>query len=1004
MTKRLIKATTVLLVFALLIVAALFAGIYFGTAQAAVPSVADADIADTYFTGETLTPPEASVSYGGQTVTTSDTTLVYPSGRARSAASYPLDEAGEYTLLYTAEIGGVPVEESRTFIAVQHLYEVSGTGSRAYYGTPSDPNVADRPGVVVELERGDTFTFNKPIDFGSMTSASALIQMYCVPSVINTADALQVIFTFTDTQNPDNYLTITAQQADVADTPSYDWARNSTYTRAGAAFQAQSGWEGSRLHSGDTWGTPSTFSLYGDCANGQTYATQAYYLWFDYTSKTLYTGANMTEVVRFDDPAVFSQFWNGFENGTAYLSITCGSYNSSSTTLVFTNIANIDLTQGDTEEVRDTQAPAIDIDLPAEIPQAVVGQPYRLFDAAVSDDEDSDPDFSCRVWYGYGSSLASEFDVIDGAFTPDRAGDYVIEYSAKDNFGNVATQTVTVRAAARSEALAVTLTGNAQAGLSGENVQVRGYEVSGTIGEWNVAVTASLQGSDVVYDVTDGVFLAEYAGTYTVTYTLSDYISSVSESYDLTVEAGNIVRITEVPALPDYLIAGCTYDLSGAVAYAYASGSPVETAVTFSSTDEQATISGSLFTPATEGEITVTFSAGTAESVSVTATVVEVGYGDSVHMENYFYGASITSSASSSSVAVQASQDASFTFINPVDAGFSITAAVDPERNAFGILRMTFTDPEDAACGFTLDIFRNEEGANAIVEIDGNTAGSFSGSWYGNEGAPISFTISYNTSTKMLSIGSLTVDLSVAPYSFGGFASGRVSIGGAFAEVSGEAGIFVSSINNQSLNSRDYDIANPQITLLGAMSRSFAPGDVVTVVPAIATDVLDPHVSFTVTVTDPSNAIVTSQSGVALDGVDPGMQYTFVVDRLGTYSVLWEAEDGSGLSQSSYFTISVTDNQAPEIRYVNGSVRTGSVGQTIPVAEIEVTDDFTDDVVYYVYLTRPDGVMIPLYTMAETVTYYNGFIPDVAGAWTVTYYAADDAGNAAIVSYTVNVM
>ena len=47
MTKRLIKATTVLLVFALLIVAALFAGIYFGTAQAAVPSDADADIADT---------------------------------------------------------------------------------------------------------------------------------------------------------------------------------------------------------------------------------------------------------------------------------------------------------------------------------------------------------------------------------------------------------------------------------------------------------------------------------------------------------------------------------------------------------------------------------------------------------------------------------------------------------------------------------------------------------------------------------------------------------------------------------------------------------------------------------------------------------------------------------------------------------------------------------------------------------------------------------------------
>ena len=53
--------------------------------------------------------------------------------------------------------------------------------------------------------------------------------------------------------------------------------------------------------------------------------------------------------------------------------------------------------------------------------------------------------------------------------------------------------------------------------------------------------------------------------------------------------------------------------------------------------------------------------------------------------------------------------------------------------------------------------------------------------------------------------------------------------------------------------------------------------------------------------------------------------------------------------------------------------------------------------------------MSPLYTMAEadgsvTITYYKGFVPDVAGAWKVTYYAADASGNAAIVSYTVNVM
>lgn len=101
----------------------------------------------------------------------------------------------------------------------------------------------------------------------------------------------------------------------------------------------------------------------------------------------------------------------------------------------------------------------------------------------------------------------------------------------------------------------------------------------------------------------------------------------------------------------------------------------------------------------------------------------------------------------------------------------------------------------------------------------------------------------------------------------------------------------------------------------------------------------------------------------------------------------------------------VKDGQAPSIAFPEGSVREGSVGSAVPVAAVSVSDDFDEDVAYYVYLTRPDGVMLPLYTFAAdgSVLFFDGFVPDAAGEWTVTYYAADDTGNAAIESYVVTV-
>lgn len=1012
MTKRLRKKQI------LLACAALSAAAVFGTAFGAMtgafaadsaPAVAEAEVADTYFTGTAFTPPAAVISYGGETKEAERTTLLYPSGGARSASSYTLDEAGMYTLVYSADFGGVPVEERRTFVAVQHLFEVNGSGS-AYYGT--DERVPGRPGIVAELRRGDSFEFNRIIDFNELNAEDGFIDLYVIPEEEGAADALQLIFTLTDTENPDNYITITAQQADVD--ASVTWARRSIYTRAGAAFQPQSGWEsrstGDVLHSGDTWGTPTNFSLYGDCANGETFATQTYRLWFDYAAKTVYVGPNMTEVIRLDDPAAFSQFWDGFEEGTAYLSVSCGLYNSASATVVFTDIAGFDLTGGNDEEVRDENAPELAVEVPETIPQAVVGVPYPVFAASASDDRDDSPRLSCRVWYNYGGSTASEYTVREGAFTPDRAGRYVIEYTAVDSFGNESKETYTVVAGERETPLSIVPNAAEGEGFSGEDVAVGGYAVSGAIGGYSVTARAALEGSDVVCEVvglteTGGTFFPEYAGTYLVTYTVTDYISSATATCRVEVEAGENVRISAVPELPSYLIVGCTYDLSGALAYEYSSGVPAATGVTISCSSA-ADISGTSFTPTAAGGMTIVFRAegagGSYDEISVPVQAVDVGYGGDLAMGSWFFGNGVTSAAQQGYVSLNASADARFDFINALDANFSLQAGIDSSRNAFGELAFAFADAESGEVGIEISILKNAAGENAVVLVNGRTAGSFEGDWYDDS----SFTISYDNSTGMLSVGSvLTVDMTSSAYGFGGFPSDRIRLSGAFAEVTGEAGLRFYRVNNQTLNNRAYDVATPQVTLLGNMDRSFTPGEKVTVVPAIATDVLDPNVTFSLTVTSPDGQTVVSEDGVSLSGVDPTRAYSFTADQIGVYAVRWQARDSSGNLQSSSLSLMVKDGQAPSIAFPEGSVREGSVGSAVPVAAVSVSDDFDEDVAYYVYLTRPDGVMLPLYTFATdgSVLFFDGFVPDVAGEWTVTYYAADDTGNAAVESYVVTV-
>lgn len=973
-----------------------------------LPDVEEAKIASTVFTGESFTAPDASITYDGKTEK-AEAKLIYPSGKMKGADSCLLDEPGLYTVEYTADFDGFPVQESRTFTAVQHLYESDGE-IKPCFGAPSD--VPDRSGIIVTLGKGETFRYNRIIDFNELTSADSLIEMYVLPQTLGTADARQIIYTFTDTEDENNVLTITQQAHSTLD----DWAVRQTYIRAGATGQPQSGWEwtGGPLHSGDKWGTSVKFSMHGLPETG-TYKTQTLNFQMDYENLSLMTNYGTREIVRFDDPEVFDTLWNGFEKGTAYLSITCGQFNSPDMTFVLTNVAGQTISDGDTVMIRDETPPEIFIEeTEDEIPPALVGSPYKLYEASALDEIDKNPLLTRRVFVNYGSSSQAEYDILDGAFVPDRAGSYTVEYKAVDYYGNTAVKTMTVIAGEREIPLSVSVLPGENTAVIGEEFTVAGYEVTGAISEYEVEIEASCEvaGESHRYSLTDGKFRPEYAGEYTIRYTVYDYVGSASAEYTLTVKRENVVKILESADLPDYMIVGATYRLPALKGVDYSDGTPRTVSAEIGASGA-ATLVGNNLSVEKSGEITITYTvrSGDAEdNISYKVPAIDVGYGSSYRMQNYFYGKGVTMSAALGYVQADVAADAEIDFIKELDHNFQAVFSIDPLKKSFGRLRLTVFDAENAGERIELVFFRNATGT-AYVSINGGKNMLTEGSWNGDG---ISWNVSYDSAVRNLKIGSYVNMTLEEGFSF---SSGQVRIRFALEEVSGPSALRIERLNNQAFSDASRDVVRPEISLLGVVAAEYSIGDSVKVPAAIATDVLDPAVSFSLSAKAPDGTVLWTDSGRELTLADPSNEYVFTASMYGQYSFELTAKDTSGRREVFRYTVNVTDTTLPNISLKGGIPSTSEVGQRIALPEATITDDSGIPVTYYVYVIRPDGVLLSLFTHATDkdgnwmynedgtpiLDYYDGFVPESAGIWTVRYYAADGSGNTALLACEITV-
>lgn len=960
------------------------------TASASQPAAALPKFNAYYLVGEAVKIPAVSMALNGLTLPASS--VVYaPDGRAFAAAETVLNLKGVYTVEYRAFFADKIYTVRFAFTVYDPAYSVTGGDSRAYYGvSPYDPG---REGVAVELSQGQEFRFSGTVDLTGKRAGDPIVDIDVLSQKAGVADFVRLEVTFTDVHDSSNTVTVSVRKS-IED-------NYMAYLQAGCYGQARVGWE--QGNPDRAYVEPSIWGAYTTCTfNGAIDPTgkviNTFSVSFDYEARVIYV--NQKLIVDLSDSRAFDNLWTGFTTGEAYVSVRAEEYTAMTARFLLTRAGSNDLRQSVRE---DTVPPEISADTQGygenALPAAEVGRPYKLFPASADDKECGSAPVNAYVYYAYGSTASGRVNVTDGAFTPFRSGVYTIVYRSSDLFGNTAEKLLRVTASAALPALGVGV-GAPGAGpnLVGHPVPVPAASATGASGNAVLTAVARHKTSGAEYPVTGGTFIPYAAGVYAVTYTATDYIGRTASavSADIAVADDGKPVFTGEASLPFVFIADAEYTLPELYAYSYASGAPVAVKAALSVTDGAGTreVADGKYTPSgTAAVLTYTATAGGSGSKSYSIPIQTIRTGSA---PNYAYdmrqlfltSAAVESNAANVTLVASAAGDTSVRFIKPLLAAkfeFEFESGGVSALSAAGRIDVYLTDSADPSVRVKVSFIKNGDGISLSVG-DGKpmpSVGSFTGaSTYRPlvkyDAAGLKFKDAQNNGIKAVST------VSGAPFT--GFPSGMVWLEFVIADVSGSARLALRNIGGQRLTNSAADNVSPGIDILGDYGGSYELGSTAVLPRAIALDILNLSVTFTMTVRGPDNSVL-------LDAVDPGREYSIPLSMTGAYQVRYTAVDSAlpGRPTQFSYAITVPDRSLPELSIAGAAPETAVAGKTVTLPAATASKNGTA-IEVYVYITDPFGVIKKL---DKNAAGKYDWTPLIRGAWSVEYFTVDAAGNTA---------
>ena len=955
----------------------------------------EVQIAETYSIGDVLTIPERT--YGDEKGVA---VMTYPDGSIkRVSGNVTLDMYGDYTISYTAASDGLVYEDKISFHVSKGAYLFSGSGSSAYYGEYYSDEKISRKGLVVNLAQGETMTFQTAIDLTGVTSLDSLVKGFVYPNsaVSGTYELGTLWFTLTDVTDPSVSLTFKGVAS--KDGINYPY----TYWQVAGNGQTLCGYEAvqSVLHVNNEWGTPAYHSFYGSYGTKKVIPGDVQFE-ISYDSVQLQAFANKTNLVAdMDDSAFFKTSWKGFPSNLVNLSIRGDNYTATNARIVLTSAYGLDLSQ---ELFEDTTAPDISVDIDGEMPDAKLGVAYPIPSATAEDFYTGECKVKTSVYYNGNTILPEGVPVIDGAFVPTKTGKYMIVYEAWDYLGNKARVNKIVEVKENVPTITLQLSDEIiTEAYAGNVVDIPMPIINGGTGEKKVQI-------EVVFgketQVIEGTFIPESLGEYTVRYIVTDYIGQTATiEYKMTVENGAPVFANE-PFLPKYYISGSRYEVPEVVVYSYETGEKKQIPVSLSITDAlgQRPVTSNTFVPMVvkNGDmITLTFSAG-GESfirqVPCILSMVEEGGRPKVRMDNYMVSDNVLLERTDKNIVVSAkASNSSWTFARELLAeSLSISFNAIPTKNRFSAIVITLTDWTNENIAISIKIQKKEYGS--VLSI-GNKSVVLDKLGFLKQSSSNAFSVTYEGGAVTIGDKGLFVETMVNGEEFTGFESPFVYMNVAFVDANaGEAAYELVNINSQPMTNAASDRVAPKMVILGDYGGSYDKGETITLPRAVATDVLDPDVSFTLTVKKPDGSIATDVNGVKLENVDPTKTYELKLDMYGQYSVRYVAKDVTWENETKMnYAVYAEDSEGPTIKFKSKMVSEAKVGDKVVIPEIVISDNVSAvENIYVQYFVMTSGGK-----MVELTDGIRRFEPTTAGKYQVFVMAVDEAGNITSLKHTV---
>ncbi len=899
-------------------------------------------------------------------------------------------------------------------------------------------------GVLVESKDGGKVTYENVVDISGYTKDDVLCKIQLTPQQVGVAEFNQLEIHIEDYNNPKIYIDVLLYRYPYSGASNQNKISmisakpNSISAYTAMQYNVKDGVFKKSVQNKKEQGA-MLIAPFGGAVGSN---SEAFELFFDATDLTLYTkntslspSSIMVEngvadedgkfvFIDMDNPDYMgvdkANLWSGFTDGRVKISFEATGLYGETARYTILEIANQTF---DGEYLNDITAPIMNVDLKNStadnLPNAVVGKAYPIFNATAFDQMYGEIKTIRRnVYFG-----GQEICYLGNSFVPTEEGEYTLEYVATDGNNNSAKQQFAVNAVSSVAEITGSIDqtsvydgvldlanptynskGAIELGLF-YTIKLPRMNAYGGSGKVNCELLVTFNGNKI--ELVDNSFTPTKQGSYKVNYILTDYLGEIKNYvYDLEIKYTDIPRMGIINVV-DFMTVGQQYYLAPIESELYTEWyQPISTYNKITVYKEDGSIitqfigdADAFYTPSSADGSKVYveyYSAKNEQSQGITYKEAVTILPDNALSDRFVVdeGVSINSTTSAMEFSFQADGDKA-EFVNPLltDGGleliFDVLGDKEEMKNNFESVTFTFTDSENLNNKVSV-VFSKNPSVNAqtsFITVNGITK-EISASFYGN--------VLNNFYIKLFSDGLIeningdtlfNIAYNDLGEAFNGFTSGKVFVSFSLNGISGDAGVKIIQISNQSFNSypgENNDYSKPVIHVASAPYSEIGLGEKIQISKATVGDVYNSFVTLTVSLKDENDNVIfeTSSKNGRFNG------YEFMPTAYGKYYLSYTAVDSSQNSISRDYGITVKDFVNPSITVTGELPSSVKLGDSIELPTATAKDNYDATVDLYCVILDP----MYIHTMVK-VDELDCFKAELKGRYVIYYYAVDDNYN-----------